>query len=82
MVSRFTKAVTLLAAIAMCFALVCPVAVTPIFVQSHHSPSAMVAIVLAQIVAIITAMRMAVQAHDSLPVFIPVPTQLNCVQLC
>ena len=82
MVSRFTKSVMLLAAVAMCFALVCPVAVTPIFVQSHHSPASMVAVVLTHIVAIITAMRIAVQAGDSLPVFSLVPTELNCVRLC
>ena len=80
MVSPVTKAVMMVAAFAIFFALVCPVAVTPMPVQKHVSATAPIvlnaAIVTSFHVAIVEAIVLPFE-HPSVNV-----TDLNCVRNC
>jgi hypothetical protein len=73
----------LLAAFAMGFALVCPVAVTPIFVQNHHSPHVDLAFVTAHVLTFTLAFSAATGAEflTTSPIFSD-PAVRNCVRLC
>lgn len=73
----------LLAAFAMAFALVCPVAVTPIFVQNHHSPHIDLALVTTHVVTIVAMFSAAVVAEALAEAPCPVDAvDRNCVRLC
>ena len=80
MLSAATKAVMMLAAFAIFFALVCPVAVTPMPVQKHVSATAPIALNAAIVVAFFVTM---VELLAAIAIYVPAnPTDLNCVRNC
>jgi hypothetical protein len=83
MLSAGTKAVMMLAAFAIFFALVCPIAPTPMAVQKHgssHVSTTPIAINAAIVVALCTALM---QPVEYVPAYVSASaSDLNCVRNC
>ena len=81
MLSRATKAAMLLAAFSLAFSLVCPVAVTPIFVQNqHHAPA--IHLTFAMPVSAILPPAHFAQAQEAIAPEILSQADLSCTQRC
>jgi hypothetical protein len=83
MVSRATKAVMMVAAFAIFFALVCPVAPTPMAFQKHGSAKVgtmPIALNAALVVAFYVAMVQTIEFPPSVPS--ASASDLNCVRNC
>ena len=83
MFSRATKAVMMVAAFAIFFALVCPIAPTPMAFQKHGSTkvsTAPITLNAALVVAFFVAIVPVIDLYPTLPC--ASATELNCVRNC
>ena len=82
MLSRVTKAAMLLAAFSLAFSLVCPVAVTPIFITNHHqAPAVHLTFHLAFSAVLLPPVETA-QAQEIVPASLLDATDLSCALRC
>ena len=83
MLSTTTKAVMMLAAFAIFFALVCPLAVTPITVQKHGMADLGIAPIAINAALVIAFYSAEIPLFDSLPDYDSASANdLNCVRNC
>lgn len=82
MLNRATKFAMWLAAFSLAFSLVCPVAVTPIFVTSHHQAPTVHLTISVAIVAVFPPRVEIVNAHEVVPASLLDATDLGYALRC